>query len=281
MPNAVEPPSESPTRLEAAYALLAELRRAWRPLAGGTDLMVQITGEIGEPPERVLDIWALDELRGIAVEADALVIGALTTYTSCAARRSSPSSCPRSRRRRRPSERRRSRTAARSAGTSSTPRPPATRCPCCWRWGPRSSSAPRPASERSPADEFWTGVSGDGARPDELVVRIRIPLAADRTVRFRKIGTRRAQAISKVVMALAWRATATTPLDRRAARPRLGGRDDDPRARRRGRARGRRARHGDRRCGADRPRRPSSSRSTTFARPPTTGGPWRAGCCIG
>jgi len=81
MPNAVEPPSESPTRLEAAYALLADAGAAWRPLAGGTDLMVQMTGEIGEPPERVLDIWALDELRGIAVESDALVIGALTTYT--------------------------------------------------------------------------------------------------------------------------------------------------------------------------------------------------------
>src|SRR5688500_166025 len=82
MPNAVEPPSESPTSLEAAYALLAdEAAAAWRPLAGGTDLMVQMTGEIGEPPARVLDIWALDELRGITVEADALVIGALTTYT--------------------------------------------------------------------------------------------------------------------------------------------------------------------------------------------------------
>ena len=77
MPNAVEPPSESPTRLEAAYALLADASAAWRPLAGGTDLMVQMTGEIGEPPERVLDIWGLDELRGIAVESDALVIGAL------------------------------------------------------------------------------------------------------------------------------------------------------------------------------------------------------------
>ena len=43
--------------------------------------MVQVTGEIGEPPERVLDIWGLDELRGIAVETDALVLGALTTYT--------------------------------------------------------------------------------------------------------------------------------------------------------------------------------------------------------
>ena len=35
-------------------------------------------------------------------------------------------------------------------------------------------------------------------------IRIRIPLVADRQVRFRKIGTRRAQAISKVVLALSW-----------------------------------------------------------------------------
>jgi xanthine dehydrogenase small subunit len=56
------------------------------------------------------------------------------------------------------------------------------------------------------ADDFWTGYRTTARRADELVVRIRIPLAADRVVRFRKIGTRRAQAISKVVMALAWRA---------------------------------------------------------------------------
>ena len=86
MPNAVEPPSESPTRLEAAYALLADADGAdgagpWRPIAGGTDLLVQVAGEIGEPPERVLDIWGLDELRGITLESDALILGALTTYT--------------------------------------------------------------------------------------------------------------------------------------------------------------------------------------------------------
>jgi CO/xanthine dehydrogenase FAD-binding subunit len=44
-------------------------------------------------------------------------------------------------------------------------------------------------------------------RDDELLLRVRIPLVRDRQVRFQKIGTRRAQAISKVVMALAWRAT--------------------------------------------------------------------------
>ena len=41
------------------------------PIAGGTDVMVRITGEIGEPPERMLDLWRLDELRGIALETAA------------------------------------------------------------------------------------------------------------------------------------------------------------------------------------------------------------------
>jgi xanthine dehydrogenase small subunit len=56
-----------------------------------------------------------------------------------------------------------------------------------------------------PADEFWTGYRTTARRDDELLLRVRIPIVADRQVRFRKVGTRRAQAISKVVMALAWR----------------------------------------------------------------------------
>src|SRR3990172_3929196 len=73
-----EPPVVSPGTLIEAYALLAS--DAYRPVAGGTDLLVQITGQLGEPPEQVLDIWHLDELRGIGMESNALVLGALTTY---------------------------------------------------------------------------------------------------------------------------------------------------------------------------------------------------------
>ena len=74
-----EPPVVSPTSLAEAYAIAAP--GTHRPLAGGTDLLVQITGEIGPPPDRVLDLWRLDELRGIALRAGALELGALTTYT--------------------------------------------------------------------------------------------------------------------------------------------------------------------------------------------------------
>src|SRR5919206_296064 len=78
MPVPVEPPIESPRTLAEAYAILATAPH--RPIAGGTDVMVQITGELGPPPERMIDLWRLDELRGIRAEGGHITIGALTTY---------------------------------------------------------------------------------------------------------------------------------------------------------------------------------------------------------
>ena len=52
----------------------------WRVFAGGTDLMVLL--EAGKlPPARYLSLWNVRELRGVHIEADAITIGALTTYT--------------------------------------------------------------------------------------------------------------------------------------------------------------------------------------------------------
>jgi xanthine dehydrogenase small subunit len=58
---------------------------------------------------------------------------------------------------------------------------------------------------RIPASAFWVAYRTTAVGPDELLLRVRIPLHERRDVRFRKVGTRRAQAISKVVMALARR----------------------------------------------------------------------------
>jgi xanthine dehydrogenase small subunit len=205
MPNAVEPPSESPTRLEVAYALLADADGApWRPLAGGTDLMVQLTGEIGQPPDRILDIWRLDELRGISVEPDALVIGALTTYAEI--RRSPlvaefvPSLAD----------------AAATIGAAQIQNrgtiggnainasPAGDTLPVLLAVGATFVLGSANGERSVAADDFWPAYRTTARRDDELLVRVRIPLAADRQVRFRKVGTRRAQAISKVVIALAW-----------------------------------------------------------------------------
>jgi CO/xanthine dehydrogenase FAD-binding subunit len=55
------------------------------------------------------------------------------------------------------------------------------------------------------ARDFWPAFRRTARADDELLVRIRFPLPKGRQVRFRKVGTRRAQAISKIVMAIAWR----------------------------------------------------------------------------
>ena len=208
MPNAVEPPSVSPASLAEAYALLAEPDGGtWRPVAGGTDLMVTMTGEIGEPPARVLDIWALDELRGIRIEADALVIGALTTYTDL---------------RRSPEVTELAPGLAEAAATIGAAQiqnrgtlggnvvnasPAGDTLPVLLALDAEMVLGNTRGERTVPASEFWTSYRTTARRDDELLLRIRIPRVEGRQLRFRKIGTRRAQAISKVVMALAWRMT--------------------------------------------------------------------------
>ncbi|MCC6618472.1 MAG: FAD binding domain-containing protein [Chloroflexi bacterium] len=206
MPNAVEPRTESPIHLADALALLAEPDAgAWRPIAGGTDVMVQITGEIGEPPERLVDLWGLDELRGIEVDGDVLSIGALTTYT----------------------ELRRSPIVAEMlpvlgevaatigaaqiqnrgtiGGNVINASPAGDTLPVLLALDAEMLLVSASGERTVAASEFWPAYRQTARRHDELLRAVRIPLASDRQVRFRKVGTRRAQAISKVVMALAWR----------------------------------------------------------------------------
>jgi xanthine dehydrogenase small subunit len=206
MPPVAEPPVESPRRLPDAYQLLTEADgAAWRPIAGGTDLLVQITGEIGEPPARVLDIWRLDELRGIHVDGEALTLGALTTYTEirrsplvteflpglaeCAATIGAAQIQNR----------------GTIGGNVVNASPAGDTLPILLATGADIVLGSAAGERTVPAGEFWTGYRRTARRDDELVLRIRVPLVADGQLRFRKIGTRRAQAISKVVMALVWR----------------------------------------------------------------------------
>ncbi len=68
-----------PRDLREAVAILAELGGRARPLAGGTDLLVEMR-EGRTRPGYLVDIKRLEELKGVTVSDDgAIVIGALTT----------------------------------------------------------------------------------------------------------------------------------------------------------------------------------------------------------
>jgi xanthine dehydrogenase small subunit len=199
-----EPPVESPGSLDEALKLLAQ-GDGWRPIAGGTDLMVQITGELAPPPERILDIWRLDELRGIRVEDGALVLGALTTYAEIR----SSDDC----RRLLPALVQCAATIGAAqiqnrgtiGGNVINASPAGDTLPVLLATDAELVLASAAGRRTVAASQFWPAYRETARRADELLVAVRIPLHDGRQLRFRKIGTRRAQAISKVVMALSWR----------------------------------------------------------------------------
>jgi xanthine dehydrogenase small subunit len=205
----VEPPVSSPRGLAEAYATLAAAGPdiPARPVAGGTDLLVALTGELGEAPASVVDLWAIDGLRGIVVDDGALSLGALTTYTdvrrSALCREHVPALVE----------------AAATIGAAqiqnrgtlggniANASPAGDTLPVLLAADASIVVGSVRGEREVPAVDFWTGYRRTALTHDELVVRIRIPLAVDRQMRFRKVGTRRAQSISKVVMAVAWRAS--------------------------------------------------------------------------
>jgi CO/xanthine dehydrogenase FAD-binding subunit len=199
----VEPPIVTPRSLADAYAILAEAPH--RAIAGGTDVMVQLTGELGPVPDRMVDLWRLDELRGIALEGDALVLGALTTFTDI---RRSPlclqvvpalvdaaATIGAAQIQNR----------ATIGGNAMNASPAGDSLPVFLAADAEFVAGSARGERRIPASAFWVAYRTTAVEPDELLLRVRIPLVEHRDIRFRKVGTRRAQAISKVVMALARR----------------------------------------------------------------------------
>src|ERR1044072_1240191 len=74
------PTAYSPATLSEAYEALRERGSKVKVIAGGTDLMVLMNAHLLDAAD-FLDIWRVDELRGISDGGGYLRIGALTTYT--------------------------------------------------------------------------------------------------------------------------------------------------------------------------------------------------------
>lgn len=173
--------------------------------------MVALTGELGEPPERMVDLWGLAELRGISLDGDAVVLGALTTYTEI---RRSPV-C----REHLPGLVEAAATIGAAqiqnrgtlGGNAANASPAGDTLPVLLAMDAEFVLGSARGERTVPAADFWPAYRRTALAPDELILRIRIPFVPGREVRFRKVGTRRAQSISKVVMALAFRDGGATP----------------------------------------------------------------------
>ncbi len=191
----------SPTTFADALALLAREPGVWQPFAGGTDLMVLLeAGKLAH--KNYINIWNLAELRGIEVTDRLITIGALITYSEIQAsdllRAEFPMLC---------------RAASETGGWAIQNRgtlggnimnasPAADSPPALLTYDAELELVSSEGSRWVPYHGFHTSYKQMAIRPDELLARIRLP----RTTKgwnhyYRKVGTRKAQAISKVCFA--------------------------------------------------------------------------------
>jgi CO/xanthine dehydrogenase FAD-binding subunit len=190
-----------PRNLESALDTLAREPGVWKPFAGGTDLMVLL--EAGKlPHRRFLSIWRIPELWRVEVTPDSVAIGALATYTEIqrneTLRREFPLLC------RAASETGSVATQNRGTlgGNIANASPAADSPPALTVYDAEVELISAQGSRRLPYGSFHTGYKQTQLRNDELIGRIHLrrPQTSDKHY-YRKVGTRQAQAISKVCFA--------------------------------------------------------------------------------
>jgi CO/xanthine dehydrogenase FAD-binding subunit len=194
------PAVHCPRTLDAALSVLADRPPQLRIVAGGTDIMVMLHAGVVSA-DALLDLWKVDELRGISVDKGTLVLGALTTYTELIRSAKVP-----------PVMRESAATVGAAqiqnrgtvGGNLANASPAADFVPVLSALDATVELQSKRGARSVSIHDFYLGYRKTCMTPDELIVRVRIPLpgSSERTW-FRKVGTRRAQAISKVVLAAA------------------------------------------------------------------------------
>lgn len=197
--------SSSPATLNEA---LAALRRepGLLPIAGCTDLMVATAGKRAAVPG-VLDLLAIAELRGIHEHGAALDIGATTTFSEIAVS---------------PLVQRwfpalveaagqvggwQIQNRATIGGNVANASPAGDSLPVLLALGATVIVAGPEGDREIPYSDFHLAYRRTALRPGELITRLRLPRPATDSVQaFRKVGTRQAQAISKLAVAMLGRA---------------------------------------------------------------------------
>jgi CO/xanthine dehydrogenase FAD-binding subunit len=192
---------EAPRTLVEVLMRMAGQPAIWKPFAGGTDLMVLL--EAGKLTHRkFLSIWKLQELRGLEFTSTHVTLGALTTYSDvrrnavlaqefpllCRAAAETGSVATQNR--------------GTIGGNIANASPAADSPPALLVYDAELELVSVGGQRWVPYADFWTGYKQTQLRSDELIRRIRVARGKSSWQHFyRKVGTRRAQAISKVCFA--------------------------------------------------------------------------------
>ncbi len=184
-----------------ALQRLAEKPATWRPFAGGTDLMVLLeAGKLAD--KNYMNIWNLSELRTFEVSNTHVSLGALTTFSEIQShtilREEFPMLCQAA-----------SETGGLAiqnrgtlGGNIANASPAADSPPALLAYEAQLELVSLQGARWVPYQGFHVGYKKMIIRPDELLVCIRLPRPSRNSRQYyRKVGTRKAQAIAKICFA--------------------------------------------------------------------------------
>lgn len=192
----------SPRSLEDALATLADAGASARCLAGGTDLFVEM--ESGRTrPDLVVDLSRVPALRAIRATSSGVEIGALATCSELMRNAAIAAHAPVLAQAAAEVGAVQIQNRATIGGNLGTASPAADLVPVLFALGARVRLRSRGGTRELVAPEFVRGYRDTARRLDELIECVVLPVR-ERGERqsFRKVGTRRAQSIAKVVVAL-------------------------------------------------------------------------------
>jgi CO/xanthine dehydrogenase FAD-binding subunit len=190
-----------PLELDEALETMAREPGEWKPFAGGTDLMVLL--EQGKLADRkFLSVARLKELHGIAVTDDHVTLGAMTTYQQVQASTILQQEFPLLCRAAYETGGIATQNRGTLAGNIANASPAADSPPALLAYDAELELISARGARWIPYADFHLGYKRMDMGPEELIRHIRLPRTKKNwRQHYRKVGTRRAQAISKVCFA--------------------------------------------------------------------------------
>ena len=189
---------DSAHSLKSALSVVAQ---GGKPIAGGTDIMVLFEAGL-LPPGRYVDISRVKELKGIKNSKAEMTLGALSTYSEIRKnpliQKHFPILCE--------SAKEVGAVAIQNRGTLggniANASPAADFPPGLLVYDAQITLISKQGTRTLDYDQFHLGYKKSELRPDELILSVSIPLKFNRYFHFwKKVGSRRAQAISKTMIA--------------------------------------------------------------------------------
>lgn len=187
-----------PDSLEEALAALADAEEPPVPLAGGTDLLVHWPQRLEDRERTYLDLSGVAELRPLEWRDEELVLGGLTTYWDVITDERAARELPLLGVAARQVGAIQIQSRGTWAGNIVNASPAADGVPVLMAYDASVVLASREGTDEVPLADFYLGYKEMRMRPDQLVHSIRIPRRPYDVQVFEKVGSRRAQAITKI-----------------------------------------------------------------------------------